>query len=95
MGLPDCQSGLFLTGAFCLLRLPLPPPEPGSQGPASDLEIWQADSTGEYGVPGELPSTGRGRDLATVQAFRVCAKRGTFLGHAGNMGGSNDPYTWM
>jgi hypothetical protein len=68
MGLPDCHPGLLLTGTFCLPRLSLPPPEPSSQGPASDLEIWQADSAGEYGVPGELPNIGMSRDLATEQA---------------------------
>lgn len=69
MGLPDCQPGLLLTGAFCLPRLSLPPPEPSSQGPASDLEIWQAESAGEYGAPGALPNIGLSRDLATEQVF--------------------------
>jgi hypothetical protein len=47
LGAPDQHPGLPLTSVFCLLRLSLPHEEPDPQGPAPDLEIWQADSAGE------------------------------------------------
>lgn len=44
---PRHQPVLPLTGAPCLPRLPFPHQEPEPQGPAPDLEIRQADFTGE------------------------------------------------